>query len=193
MDHIQSIFHSLEQVRGIEKESLSLSSSDSPLYPSVSDFQKRCMESIKIGDLSSLQRHMEHFKSIYPFKSSQLFMIHKRQVNGNGRTILQEACAYGSVEFVEWILSNVDEDDKENHHNESCLWDKTTTKNVDVNQPSLIGKETALHIACFHGHDTIVSLLLNHYANPHLCNAQGKTCVDYCQGKPDVLALLTRI
>lgn len=165
-EHLNSLFDSIAQVQNEANiiTNRRTFSNDHELE-SKSLLFSNAMKCAREGNLIQLIRHLDYYKSIY----SKDFDINQRQINGNGRTLLQEASMYGNMECVEWIL---------------------TRDNVNVNKISLVGKETALHYACSNHHLSVVLALLRHGANPNQRNKWNFSVLDYCQSEQPIMNLL---
>lgn len=98
--------------------------------------------------------------------------INKRDlIGGSGRSILHEATIFDQMKCVEMIL--------------------VIDKDVDVNQPCFLGKDTALHFAVMNCNRDIAFILLRHGANPNQQNKYGKCPLNVCPDK-DMASLLVR-
>lgn len=164
-DHLNYILESISQVQNEAKIIRNQKTfSDDYLLESKALIFSKAMKCAREGNLIQMIRCLEDYRLMY----SKDFDINERQVNGNGRTLLQEASMYGNVKCVEWILER---------------------DTVNVNKMSLVGKETALHYACSNHHLPVVLTLLQHGANPNERNKWNFTAFDYCQSQP-ILSLL---
>ena len=89
--------------------------------------------------------------------------INKRDfIGGTGRTILHEAVVNGRNKCVEILLQS---------------------KTLNVNQTTLLGKESALHLAVQRSNRDIAFNLLYHGANPNLQNKIGATPLHHTKEK----------
>jgi ankyrin repeat protein len=114
-----------------------------------------------IGDAENLKRHLENFQD-----------INKRDlIGGSGRTVLQEATVYNQEKCVRTVLE--------------------TARDVDVNQPCFLGKDTALHFAVKNCNKEITFILLRNRANPNQQNKFGQSPFDLCTDK-DITSLMAR-
>lgn len=97
--------------------------------------------------------------------------INKRDVlGGNGRSLLHHAAINGQEDCIDVLLQ---------------------TKRVNINLPTLLGRDTALHLAALKSNRNIVSKLLQHGANPNIRNAHGSTPLHYTTDKQIAQLLVT--
>ena len=113
---------------------------------------------VRIGDESALE---------IKFRKGS-FDPNQRNILGNGRTVLQEACINGHFRIVKMILS---------------------LPSINVNRQSFLGKDSALHYAVLVSNRIIVFSLLDHGADPNLMNKCGGTPLHYakCQNIASLL------
>lgn len=168
-DHLNYLLDSISHVQNEANAIINnnkTSSNDNVLLESKTLIFSNAMKCAREGNLIQLIRHLDYYKSLY----SKDFDMNQRQLHGNGRTLLQEASMHGNVECVDWIL---------------------TRDNLNVNRMSLVGKETALHYACFNNHLSVVLSLLHHGANPNQRNKRNFTVFEYCKSEPIMNSLLS--
>jgi ankyrin repeat protein len=97
--------------------------------------------------------------------------INKRDViGGNGRSLLHHAVINGYEDCVDVLLKS---------------------RLLNVNQPTLLGKDSALHLGALKSNRNIVFKLLHHGANPNLRNAYGSTPLHYTHDKQIASLLVT--
>jgi ankyrin repeat protein len=98
--------------------------------------------------------------------------INKRDfIGGTGRTILHEAVINGNTNCVEAILQS--------------------KSNMNINRTSLLGRESALHLAVQNSERDIAFKLLYHGADPNIQNKIGSTPLHQVEKKSIASLLVT--
>lgn len=97
--------------------------------------------------------------------------INKRDViGGNGRSLLHLAVISGCEDCVDVLLKS---------------------EGLNINQQTLLGKDSALHFGALKSNRNMVFKLLHHGANPNLRNAYGSTPLHYTTDKQIANLLVT--
>ena len=94
-------------------------------------------------------------------------------------TLLQVAAGFGQLEVVRELLERGASVDLPSGHGTTALMDAaivTELLNLGANLPTELG-QTALMSAAFHGHLSVLLVLLQHSANPSLQDIHGSTAL----------------